>query len=86
MSEQENQNNAAADDEEPLWHFSYEKASKLRRITSYAAAIMLIVVSIFKLISITDSNMTVRTFIMAFYFITIGTILVMVEYGVGSTQ
>ena len=85
MSEQENKNNAAEDDE-PLFYFSYEKASKLRMITSYTAAIMLIIVSVFKLISISDSNMTVRTFIMAFYFIAIGSILVMVEYGVGATQ
>ena len=63
--------------------FSYEKACTYRKITSYAAAIMLVVVSVFSVFSIGDAG-GLRTIIMTIYFVFIGLIIVGVEMERGS--
>ena len=70
-------------DEGPM---TYEKASKIRMTTQYTGAVMLIVVSIMKLISIDSGAPSLRNFIMCFYLIAIATIMVAVEYGHAASQ
>ena len=57
---------------------TYEKASKYRSISNYAAAVMLVIVSVMQLISI-GSAPSLRVFIMTGYFILLGVIIVLVE-------
>ena len=63
--------------------FSYDKACAYRKISSFAAAIMLVVVSIFSILSIGDAG-SLRVIIMTIYFILIGLIIVGVEMERGS--
>lgn len=65
--------------------FSYEKASIYRGWSSYAASIMLVIVSIFQLISIGDAP-SLRTLIITAYFIAIGIIIICVEMETGNTN
>ena len=64
---------------------TYEKASKIRTMTSYVAAAMLIVVGISRLLSISTAD-SMRVFIMTFYFVVIGIIIIAVECGNGYSQ
>ena len=73
--------NTDMDDEE----MTYEKALKYRKNSSYLAAVLLIIVSFLKLISISSGH-GLDTIIMCFYFLGIGCVIISVEYEVGSAQ
>ena len=64
---------------------SYEKALKIRKNSSYVAAVLLVVVSVLKLLSISEGH-KLMTIIMCFYFLGIGIVIVGVEYEVGAFQ
>ena len=65
---------------------TYEKASKIRMTTQYTGAVLLIIVSIMKLISIDSGAPSLRNFIMCFYLIAIAAIMTAVEYGHAGAQ
>ena len=75
--------NEGGQDDGPM---TYEKASKIRMTTQYTGAVMLIIVSIMKLISIDSGAPSLRNFIMCFYLIAIAVIMVAVEYGHAASQ
>lgn len=64
---------------------TYEKASQIRTMTSYIAAAMLVVVGISRLLSISEAA-SMRVFVMTFYFVVIGIIVIAVECGNGASQ
>jgi hypothetical protein len=54
-------------------------------MTSYIAAAMLVVVGISRLLSISEAA-SMRVFVMTFYFVVIGIIVIAVECGNGASQ
>tara|TARA_B110000285_G_C14572912_1_gene358676 strand:- start:210 stop:449 length:240 start_codon:yes stop_codon:yes gene_type:complete len=78
MSKEE-ANDVVADDEE----MTYEKALEIRKKSSYIAAVLLVIVSILKIVSISDGH-KLQSMIMSFYFLGIGLVIVAVEYEVGA--
>ena len=64
---------------------TYEKALKYRKNSSYLAAILLVIVSVLKLLSISEGH-KLAAIIMCFYFLGIGAVIVGVEYEVGACQ
>ena len=78
MSKEE-ANEAVAEDEE----MTYEKALDYRKKSSYLAAVLLVIVSILKIVSIGTGH-KLQSLIMSFYFLGIGLVIVAVEYVVGA--
>ena len=67
--------------------FDYEKCTKVKKLSTALAAILLIVVAISKVaITSPDTNTQSNSFIMTFYFCVIAIIMVAVEFGQGSAQ
>ena len=59
---------------------TYEKASKIRVISSYVGSALLILVCILKIISVADAP-PIRIFITCFYLIALAVIMSLVEFG-----
>ena len=65
---------------------TYEKASKIRMTAQYTGAVLLVIVSIMKLVSIDSGAPSLRNFIMCFYLIAIAAVMIAVEYGHAASQ
>ena len=65
--------------------FTYEKACKIRTMSTYVGSALLLLVCIMKIISVANAP-PIRTFITCFYLIALAIIMGLVEYGNAKAQ
>ena len=64
---------------------SYQEACKWRKYSTFLAAVLLIVIGIFSILSISDAG-GLRAIVMTIYLIVIAVVMILVELGQGASQ